>query len=91
MERLDPACLRRFTFKIRLEPMTPLQVRMAFRLFFGRDLTSAAGDLTDLTPGDFRVVRSKAEILGIEDPAELITMLVSESEAKPGRTRQIGY
>ena len=91
MERLDPACLRRFTFKIRLEPMTPLQVRSAFRLFFGQDLTSAVADLTDLTAGDFRVVQSKADILGIEDPAELVAMLVSESEAKPGRTRQIGY
>ena len=91
MERLDPACLRRFTFKIRLEPMTPLQVRLAFRLFFGRDLTSAVADLTDLTPGDFRVVQSKADILGVEDPAELVAMLVSESEAKPGWSRQIGY
>jgi transitional endoplasmic reticulum ATPase len=91
MERLDPACLRRFTFKIHLEPMTPLQVRLAFRLFFGLDLTGTCGDLTDLTAGDFRVVRSKADILGIEDPAELMAMLVSESEAKPGRTRQIGY
>jgi transitional endoplasmic reticulum ATPase len=91
MERLDPACLRRFTFKIHLEPMTPLQVRLAFRLFFGLDLTGTCGDLTDLTAGDFRVVKSKADILGIEDPAELLAMLVSESEAKPGRTRQIGY
>ena len=71
--------------------MTPLQVRSAFRLFFGQDLTSAVADLTDLTPGDFRVVQSKADILGIEDPAELVAMLVSESEAKPGWTRQIGY
>jgi transitional endoplasmic reticulum ATPase len=91
MERLDPACLRRFTFKIHLEPMTPLQVRLAFRLFFGLDLTCTCGDLTDLTAGDFRVVKSKADILGIEDPAELMAMLASESEAKPGRTRQIGY
>ncbi|MEA2817965.1 MAG: hypothetical protein QOI93_5869, partial [Rhodospirillaceae bacterium] len=91
MERLDPACLRRFTFKIRLEPMTPLQVRLAFRLFFRRDLPNACGDFTDLTAGDFWVVRSKADILGIQDPAELIAMLVGESEAKPGRTRQIGY
>jgi hypothetical protein len=57
----------------------------------GHDLTSAWGDLTDLTPGDFRVVRSKADILGIEDPTELAAMLTSESAAKPGRTRQIGY
>jgi AAA+ superfamily predicted ATPase len=91
MERLDPACLRRFTFKIHLKPMTPLQVRLAFRLFFGLDLAGTCGDLTDLTAGDFRVVKSKADILGIEDPAELMAMLVSESEAKPGRTRQIGY
>jgi transitional endoplasmic reticulum ATPase len=91
MERLDPACLRRFTFKVRLDPMTPLQLRLAFRLFFGRDLTGAVGDLTDLTPGDFRVVQRKAGILGVEDPAELVAMLVSESAAKPGRSRQIGY
>ena len=65
--------------------------RLAFRLFFGLDLTGTCGDLTDLTAGDFRVVKSKADILGIEDPAELMAMLVSESEAKPGRTRQIGY
>jgi transitional endoplasmic reticulum ATPase len=91
MERLDPACLRRFTFKIRLETMTPLQVRLAFRLFFGRDLTGECGDLTDLTPGDFHVVQRKADILGIEDPAELAVMLRSESAAKPGRTRPIGF
>jgi transitional endoplasmic reticulum ATPase len=71
--------------------MTSLQVRLAFRLFFGRDLTGACGHLTDLTPGDFRVVRGKADILGIEDPAELAMMLMSEAAAKPGRTRPIGY
>jgi hypothetical protein len=64
---------------------------LAFRLFFGRDMTGGCDDLIDLTPGDFRVVRSKADIRGIEDPAELMAMLVSESEAKPGWTRQIGY
>jgi transitional endoplasmic reticulum ATPase len=91
MERLDPACLRRFTFKIRLEPMTPVQVRLAFRLFFGRDLTGAVGDLTDLTPGDFHVVQRKADILGVVGPAELAVMLRSESAAKPGWTRPIGF
>lgn len=91
VERLDPACLRRFTFKTRLDPMTALQVRLAFRSFFGRDLTGACGDLTDLTAGDFRVVQRKAGILGINDPAELVAMLMSESAAKPGRTRPIGF
>ena len=71
--------------------MPPLQVRLALRVFFGRDLTGACGDHTDLTPGDFRVVQRKANVLGIADPTELVAMLVSESEAKPGRTRQIGY
>jgi hypothetical protein len=71
--------------------MTPLQVQLAFRLFFGRDLTDACGDLTDLTPGDFHVVQRKADILGVEDPAELAVMLRSESAAKPGRTRPIGF
>lgn len=71
--------------------MTPLQVRLAFRVFFGRDLTGACGDLTDLTAGDFHVVQRKADVLGIEDPEEIAVMLMSESEAKPGRMRQIAY
>jgi transitional endoplasmic reticulum ATPase len=91
IDRLDPACLRRFTFKVRLEPMTPTQVRLGFRSFFGCDPTSACGVLTDLTPGDFRVVQRKANILGIEDPAELAAMLLSESEGKPNRTHPIGF
>ena len=36
--------------------MTPRQVRLAFRLFFGRELTGAVGDLTDLAAGNIRVV-----------------------------------
>jgi hypothetical protein len=57
----------------------------------GHDLTSAWGDLTQLTPGDFHVVQRKADILGVEDPPEFAVMLMSESAAKPGRTRPIGF
>ena len=71
--------------------MTPPQVRLGFRTFFGREFVGSFTDLSDVTPGDFRVVQRKAGILGIEDPAELAAMLMTELAAKPGRTRPIGF
>ena len=36
-ERLDPATLRRFTFKIALDYLSPEQARVAFRTYFGHE------------------------------------------------------
>lgn len=51
-ERLDPATLRRFDFKIALDYLTPEQAGAAFRRYF--DLTPPAGidELGALAPGD---------------------------------------
>jgi transitional endoplasmic reticulum ATPase len=35
MDRLDQASLRRFTLKLRFEPLTPAQAALAFEHFFG--------------------------------------------------------
>jgi len=67
-ESLDPASLRRFTFKCQCNHMSPEQVELAFRYFFGLHLgRELAANLNGLTPGDFAVVRKKAEILGSRD------------------------
>jgi len=91
-DRLDPATLRRFDSKIRLDYLTPDQVRLAFRVFFDLQPPESTQTLSNLTPGDFAVVRRRAEVLGKQDDAEtLADMLREECEIKPDRPRQIGF
>lgn len=91
-ERLDPATLRRFIFKIELDYLTPKQIETAFQEFFSLVAPTSLMDLNALTPGDFSVVERKAEILGCRDDAnELVEMLVAECTAKPDRPQPIGF
>lgn len=84
MEALDPASLRRFSFKVKYDFLTPAQVQTAFRHFFQLPLSGEeAAALTALTPGDFAVVKNKAEILGVSQQApELLKLLEAEQTAK---------
>lgn len=88
MDRLDQASLRRFTFKIKYDYLTPDQARLAARHFFGRDF---AIKLEALTPGDFAVAARKAAILGLTDPIDLAELLVQEQEAKGIKIQTIGF
>ena len=85
-EHLDPATLRRFVFKVRLDYLTPTQIEEAFQAYFF--LPAPAG----LTPGDFAVVHRKAWFLGKHgEPEALSDMLCAECDAKPDRRRPIGF
>ena len=88
MERLDLACLRRFAFKLRFDPLTPAQAALAFRRFFGIEAPDAF--MAGLTPGDFATVRKKHAILG-GDARELTEWLLDELESRGGRRRPIGF
>ena len=91
-ENLDPATLRRFTFKIALDYLLPSQSKAAFHTYFGMESPPRIEELTNLTPGDFAVVLRKAEILGhLQDPKVLADLLVAECEAKPDHRRKIGF
>ena len=91
-DRLDPATLRRFVFKIALGYLAREQVAGAFRTFFDLDAPPAIADLAHLTPGDFATVRRKADILGcLAEPDTLAAMLQGECAAKPGHRRPIGF
>ena len=91
-ERLDPATLRRFTFKAALDYLDPDRAGAAFRAYFGMEPPARLRELAALTPGDFAVVRRKAEILGLlGEPEALAEMLRAECEAKPGRPQAIGF
>ena len=82
MDELDEASLRRFTFKVRYSFLTPRQVAQAFRHFFDVSLAEPPSYLTRLSPGDFAVVKSKADLLDIRDAAQLIELLECEQTAK---------
>ena len=91
-ERLDPATLRRFTFKVTLDYLAPEQAEAAFRGYFGFEPPAQLAALAALTPGDFAVVRRKAEVLGcLRETATLAAMLCAECDAKPDRPRAIGF
>lgn len=91
-ERLDPATLRRFTFKVALDYLSPEQAKAAFHTFFALTPPAAVANLAALTPGDFALVRRKAELLDcLRDSLQLATMLRAECEAKPDYPRPVGF
>ncbi len=84
MDTLDPASLRRFSFKVKYDFLTREQVQEAFSYFFGLHITprQVAG-LDKLTPGDFALVKNKAEILGKTSQFDAIReMLETEQKLK---------
>jgi SpoVK/Ycf46/Vps4 family AAA+-type ATPase len=89
MDRLDPASLRRFTFKLRLDPLTPMQAAAAFKHFFGMAAPRLLSD--GLTPGDFVTVRRKRDLLGDTDAELLANWLDAEAEAKEPPKRAMGF
>ena len=91
-EHLDPATLRRFVFKVRLDYLAPGQVEEAFRGYFALPPPDGITDLAALTPGDFALVHRKAWFLGKHsEPDALAEMLRAECDAKPDRPRPIGF
>jgi SpoVK/Ycf46/Vps4 family AAA+-type ATPase len=88
MDSLDPASLRRFTFKIEFDFMTISQARTAFKHFFGSDYPL---DLQGLTPGDFAIVLKKVKTLGITEASKIAEYLRKEVEIKGHKSTTIGY
>ena len=84
VEALDPAALRRFTFKVRFRAMDAPRIAAMFEAMFGALAPASALRLDPLTPGDFAVVARRAAILGTRDPHALAAMLAEEVAAKPG-------
>lgn len=94
IDRLDPACLRRFSFKVKYGFLTAEQVQQAFRYFFKQPITpQEAATLRCLTPGDFAVVKNKAAILGTQqDKMALLQLLQEEQTVKQQRMEpKVGF
>ena len=87
-KNLDPAVLRRFTFKLEFDFLEPAGKRHFFEHMFRTTLTDDEADELDaipnLCPGDFRTVRQSLYYLGGEvTNADRLAALRAESEAKP--------
>ena len=89
VDRLDQASLRRFTVKLRFDPLNSTQAACAFEHFFGVPAPQALAE--GLTPGDFATVRRKRDVFFTADPAVLACWLDEELEAKGNRIKTIGF
>jgi SpoVK/Ycf46/Vps4 family AAA+-type ATPase len=89
IDLLDPATLRRFTFKLQFDLMSSVEAGRVFARFFG--CSAPAGLPEGLSPGDFETVRRKADLLGPVGPARLVEWLEEEVAAKGGRPVRLGF
>ncbi len=92
---LDQASFRRFDLKVKLDYLTAGQARAVLAALC-RELgiePAPIGPLPRLTPGDFRTVRRRIEILGDSPTLELLMdMLGQECEhRRPGRGASCGF
>jgi SpoVK/Ycf46/Vps4 family AAA+-type ATPase len=101
MEKLDPASLRRFSFKLRFDPLTPGQRWSMFCQELGR-LGGGGGEpvgfeaqvrcLAGLTPGDLNVAARQFELWDTPATAEkLYDLLRRECLAKGAAAGCIGF
>ena len=97
---LDPATVRRFTFKVRFDYLKEEGKAIFFERMFGTALTARdraeLASIPDLAPGDFRTVRQSLRYLGSSpDAAALLRALREESDAKRSRggrrERKLGF
>lgn len=91
-DKLDPAAMRRFVFKVRLKPLTAGQAARAFQIFFGLEPPAHLSAIEGLTPGDFAVVARQRRFHSAPLTAEEIAGLLSaEINAKAPPRRPIGF
>ena len=89
-DNLDPATVRRFTFKVAFDYLTDEGKALFFERMFetplsARDRAERAAS-PDLAPGDFRTVRQGLRYLGgTADAAAILRALREESDAKRDR------
>lgn len=65
-EKLDPASMRRFIFKIKFDYMKPEHIQAGVKTYFGKKYKLSEEQLNQLsylTAGDFKVAKRKIEIL----------------------------
>jgi len=93
LDRIDPAAVRRFAFKVKFDVLTAAQSAEAYRRFFASEPPAALRQVANLTPGDFAVVAKKLRLLGQlgETAPDIVRLLEQEVAAKNLRAVRIGF
>ena len=96
LDRLDPAILRRFTYKLGFDHLDTRGKRLFFERIFRSPLTPDEAARLDaipaLAPGDYRTVRQSLAPLGPDvTNAMRLDALARESSLKKGLSRPIGF
>ena len=101
MERLDPATLRRFAFKVKFDYLTPSQcwdmfnkelTRLGCDSSIDNELKGKVCNLSKLAPGDFSVANRQFFILDQPITAEaLYKVLFEECHLKGNPSKAIGF
>lgn len=81
-ENIDAASLRRFTFDMKFDFLSPNQAKDLFEKYFGVDAPDDIKHVKGSTPGDYSKVLKKVRILGEKDPNKILTMIEDEISAK---------
>ncbi len=89
--RLDPAALRRFVFKIELAPLPAAAAERAWTRFFPCAAPAGLDRIAGLTPGDFAVVARQLRYRADASPAAILGLLEAEARAKPEPGAKIGF
>jgi SpoVK/Ycf46/Vps4 family AAA+-type ATPase len=90
-QRLDPATLRRFVFKLELRALGPDKAGRAFERFFHMSAPSDLRGLINLTPGDFALVARQLRHRPAANAQAIVDRLAFESQAKPEAGGTIGF
>jgi SpoVK/Ycf46/Vps4 family AAA+-type ATPase len=92
MKELDPAAMRRFTFKMKFNFLRSDQAVELFQAYFGVEAPKAILTNEILAPGDFANIKRKTDILGITDAEEIYKMILEECALKPDSPpRKLGF
>ncbi len=93
LERMDPAALRRFTFKTKLDYLTRDQISSAFKIFFDKPAPNRIIHCSSLTPGDFAAVRKQLRFQSASQqtaPA-IAALLEAEAAVKQHGISKVGF
>jgi len=88
---LDAAAMRRFTFKLKFDFMKPEQAVSLFSRYFGQAAPDGIARQSMLTPGDYANVKQQVDILGIDDAAEIYSLLLDEVKQKSRERTPLGF
>ena len=89
--RLDPAALRRFVFKLDLQPLGLERAARAYERFFGAPAPEQLVDLRGLTPGDFAVVARQLKYAPATATQDIVELLKREVDCRPEHGARIGF